>query len=79
MKIFGSDPAPGKNKQLRIRYRIMGVHATASLDCLPTNFFTGWVLLIAGDERNLKITRASYGHPRGIQNGRMSFDVRRVK
>ena len=74
--IFGYDPFPGKNKQLRVRYRAGGVHATLVLDFDRKNRIPAPFLLMAPHRRYLRIFNAIYGHPKGSTvTGRMSYDV----
>lgn len=73
---FQTDPNPGKNKQLRMRYRIDGSFAMLVLDFdllgkIPVPF-----LLLAPQKQYLRIYSATYGHPQGrTRDGRMSLDV----
>lgn len=74
--LFGRDPNVGNNKQLRIRYRMGGVHGTACLDVMPNNHFPSYVMFLSPKERHLRIIKASYGFPKGISSdGRMSYDA----
>lgn len=54
------DPAPGKSKQLRIRYRMLGVFGTLVLDTPPTTpSFPSVIMMLAPKERFLTLTRAT--------------------
>lgn len=76
---FGHDPAPGRNKQVRLRYRIHGAHGTMVLDFNPENKIPSPFLLMAPKKQYLRLFSASYGHPKGLtKTGRMSYDVREV-
>ena len=73
------DPCPGENKQLKIRYRMLGQHAMCQLDVLPNGQLSSNFMLIAPKERYLIINRATYGHPKGLSpQGRMSIDITEV-
>jgi hypothetical protein len=73
------DPVPGKNKQLRLRYRINGIYATLMLDFTPNHIIPRPFLLMAPKNHYLRIFSATYGHPRGLTpTGRMSFDVSEI-
>lgn len=75
-EFFGFDPAPGRLKQLRIRYRMDGIFGTVVFNVTAENVLPDWVLLAVPERRLVKIKRASYGHPRGLnEQGRMSFDI----
>ena len=75
-KIFGCDPYPGHNKQLRMRYRADKIHGTLALDFDINNKIPVPFLMLAPKIRYLKIHQAIYGHPKGATStGRMSFDV----
>jgi hypothetical protein len=79
LEYFGSDPSPGKQKQLRIRYRMHDIFGTVVFCVQANNTFPDWVLLARPKERNLRILRANYGHPQGLTaHGRMSFDVQEL-
>jgi hypothetical protein len=76
---FGVDPSPGKPKQLRIRYRMHNIFGTLVFSVQADNTFPDWVLLQRPAQRNLRIIRANYGHPKGLTaQGRMSFDVQEL-
>jgi hypothetical protein len=78
---FGSDPAPGKNKQLRIRYRLHenGGHGTLMLDFNELNKIPQTFFFMVPQRAYLRIYQATYGHPKGItKTGRMSFDVTEI-
>ncbi len=87
-KLFGTaagrpeskwDPCPGQNKQLKVRYRLCGLHAQLQLDVMPNGQLTLNFMLIAPKTRYLLINRATYGHPKGLSpQGRMSVDVTEV-
>jgi len=78
-EVFKCDPAPGKSKQLRIRYRIDGVFATLLLSTLPSSQFPSPILLLRPTKRHLKIIRALYGHPKGRSStGAMCTDVTEI-
>jgi hypothetical protein len=73
------DPCPGENKQLKVRYRLVGMHAQLQLDAMPNGQLTANFMLIAPRTRYLIINRATYGHPKGLsQQGRMSIDVTEI-
>ena len=73
------DPCPGQNKQLKVRYRLIGMHAQLQLDVMPNGLLTQNFMLIAPKTRYLIINRATYGHPKGLSpQGRMSVDVTEV-
>jgi hypothetical protein len=73
------DPCPGQNKQLKVRYRMLGMHAMLQLDVMPNGLLTQNFMLIAPRSRYLLINRAQYGHPKGLSpQGRMSVDVTEV-
>jgi len=75
-KIFGFDPYPGHNKQLRMRYRAAGVHGTLALDFDRDNKIPVPFLMLVPKTRYLRVFHAIYGHPKGASStGRMSFDV----
>lgn len=75
-KIFGKDPSFDKPKQLRLRYRINGVHGLISLDIMANNHIPEEVMLFCPIKRDITVLRASYGHPKGrTTTGRMSYDV----
>lgn len=75
-EILGNDPNPGKPKQLRIRYRLNGVHGMLSLDVMENNQIPEPVMLLSMPSRDLTIMRGAYGHPKGrTTTGRMSYDV----
>ena len=77
-KLFcdGDDILPGKQKQLRVRYRIRGVHGFVNMDTTPTNRFPTGFFLTTPPVRYLTIVSATYGHPKGrAASGRMSYDV----
>lgn len=75
----GGDPAPGQTKQLKIRYRMMGVHGTLNLDVGADNRLGSNFFMLAPKVRYLVILSASYGHPKGLSpQGRMSVDVTEV-
>lgn len=77
--LFGGDPCPGENKQLKVRYRMLGLHAMLQLDVMSNGQLTSNFMLIAPNDRLLIINRATYGHPKGqSQQGRMSIDVQEV-
>jgi len=73
------DPSPGQNKQLKVRYRMKGMHAMLQLDVMPDGLLTQNFMLIAPKTRMLIIEQATYGHPKGLSpQGRMSTDVKEV-
>lgn len=76
-KIFScGDPVPGKQKQLRIRYRIANNHGFLAIDVMENNQVPAPLILMCPQERSLTILRGSYGHPKGrTSTGRMSYDV----
>eukprot|EP01032_Pedospumella_encystans_P021707 gene21707-24614_t len=75
-RIFGVDPYPGHNKQLRMRYRAGGTHGTLALDFDRDNKIPVPFLMLVPKTRYLRVFSAIYGHPKGATNtGRMSFDV----
>lgn len=76
-KIFScGDPVPGKQKQLRIRYRIANNHGFLAIDVMENNQVPTPLILMCPPERSLTILRGSYGHPKGrTSTGRMSYDV----
>lgn len=75
-KIFGCDPYPGHNKQLRMRYRMDGIHGTLALDFDVANNIPIPFLMLVPKTRYLRIFQAIYGHPKGATStGRMSCDV----
>ena len=77
--LFGGDPCPGENKQLKVRYRMLGLHAMLQLDVMNNGQLASNFMLIAPKSRYLVIKRATYGHPKGqSQQGRMSVDVQEV-
>ncbi len=53
------------NKQLRVRYRIGGMHGTLILDFMPTHTIPAPFLLILPRTRYLRIFSATYGFPKG--------------
>jgi hypothetical protein len=70
------DPVPGKQKQLRIRYRISNNHGFLALDIMENNQVPSPIILMCPPERSITILRGSYGHPKGrTTTGRMSYDV----
>ena len=74
----GQDFMPGKQKQLRIRYRMKGtVFGCINADTtVSSRFPTGFFLTVPGI-RYLTIVSCTYGHPKGrAATGRMSYDVR---
>ena len=78
-EIFGCDPCPGENKQLKVRYRMLGLHSMLQLDVMSSGQLASNFMLIAPKDRLLVINRATYGHPKGqSQQGRMSIDVQEV-
>lgn len=78
-RIFGVDPYPGHNKQLRMRYRADKIHATLALDFDVNNKIPVPFLLLVPKTRYLRIFQGTYGHPKGATNtGRMSFDVTEI-
>jgi hypothetical protein len=78
-QIFGRDPSPGKNKQLRVRYRMNGLHATLVLDFNVENKIPVPFLLLAPKKQFLRIHSAMYGHPAGAtKTGRMCVDVSEI-
>lgn len=78
-KLFGADPYPGHNKQLRMRYRADGIHATLTLDFDVQNKIPVPFLMLVPKTRYLRIHHALYGHPKGATStGRMSFDVQEI-
>ena len=71
-EIFGcKDPSPGRTKQLRMRYRIDGVHGLLILDCEVNNSLIEKFLLITNQSKDskkyLRIFEARYGHPKGMR------------
>ena len=77
----GADFLPGKQKQLRIRYRMNGkVHGFACVDTTVTSRFPTGFFLIVPVMRYLTIVSCTYGHPKGRDKttGRMSYDVSTV-
>eukprot|EP01038_Epipyxis_sp_PR26KG_P004311 gene4311-6108_t len=75
-EIFGCDPSPGRNKQLRVRYRMNDICATLVLEFTANGTTPSPFLLISPSSRYLRIINAIYGHPKGSSStGRMSFDV----
>jgi hypothetical protein len=75
-ELFKGDPNPGKAKQLRIRYRLNGLHGMLLLDVMENNQIPEPIMLIAMPQRELTILRGSYGHPKGrTSTGRMAYDV----
>lgn len=76
-EMLRGDPNPGKPKQLRVRYRMNGVHGMLLLDVMENNQVPEPVILMASTApRDLTILRGSYGHPKGRTNtGRMAYDV----
>ena len=77
-KLFynGVDPLPGQQKQLRIRYRMNGIHGYICIDSTITNRFPTGLFLICPIVRYLTIVSCTYGHPKGRSpTGRMSYDV----
>lgn len=78
-QFFGRDPSPGRNKQLRVRYRMHGLHGTLVLDFNVENKIPVPFLLMAPKKQFLRIYSAMYGHPKGAtKTGRMCFDVSEV-
>lgn len=78
-EIFGCDPCPGENKQLKVRYRMLGLHAMLQLDVMSNGQLASNFMLIAPKSRFLVVKRATYGHPKGqSQQGRMSVDVQEI-
>ena len=78
-EMFGCDPCEGENKQLKVRYRMLGLHAMLQLDVMSNGQLASNFMLIAPKTRLLVINRATYGHPKGqSQQGRMSIDVQEV-
>ncbi len=78
---FGSDPAPGKNKQLRIRYRLHegGGHGTMMVDFDQVNRIPQTFFFIVPKRSYLRIYQATYGHPKGLtRTGRLSLDVTEI-
>ena len=70
------DPVPGKQKQLRIRYRIANNHGFLALDIMENNQVPSPIVLMCPPERCITILRGAYGHPKGrTTTGRMSYDV----
>jgi hypothetical protein len=70
------DPVPGKQKQLRIRYRIANNHGFLALDIMENNQVPSPIILMCPPERSITILRGAYGHPKGrTTTGRMSYDV----
>jgi hypothetical protein len=77
-RVFGIDPVPAKNKQLRVRYRTDKVYGTLVMDIMPSNQIPAPFILKRPSIRLLSIKRASYGFPKGVSStGRMSYDVRK--
>ena len=77
-KLFGFDPSPEKQKQVRIRYRMDRIFGTLILDVTTTSRIPRPITLRRswGGQRLLKIRRGYYGHPRGMTpNGRMCYEV----
>ena len=75
-QLFGCDPYPGHNKQLRMRYRSDKIHGTLALDFDANNRIPIPFLMLVPKIRYLKINHALYGHPKGANSsGRMSYDV----
>jgi len=73
------DPCPGSNKQLKIRYRMLGLHGMLNLDVNPDNHLSSNFMMMAPTVRYLAILHASYGHPKGQSpQGRMSVEVTEV-
>ena len=73
------DPCPGQTKQVKVRYRMLGMHAMLQLDVMSNGLLPSNFLLIAPKTRYLIINRAQYGHPKGLSpQGRMSVDVTEV-
>ena len=69
----------GENKQLKVRYRMLGLHSMLQLDVMSSGQLASNFMLIAPKDRLLVINRATYGHPKGqSQQGRMSIDVQEV-
>lgn len=74
-----TDPTPGKNKQLRVRYRIGMIHGTLILDLMPNSSIPSPFLLILPRARYLRIYSGTYGYPKGISStGRMMYDVSEI-
>lgn len=73
----GVDFMPGKQKQLRIRYRMKGtVFGYVSADTTVTSRFPTGFFLTVPSTRYLTIVSCTYGHPKGrAATGRMSYDV----
>eukprot|EP01034_Spumella_vulgaris_P024630 gene24630-30998_t len=70
---------PFKNKQLRVRYRIGGMHGTLVLDFMHNHTIPSPFLLILPRTRYLRIFSGTYGFPKGISStGRMSYDVSEI-
>ncbi len=73
------DPCPGQNKQLKVRYRMKGLHAMLQLDVMANGLLSQNFMLLAPRSRLLNIINATYGHPKGLSpQGRMSTDVTEV-
>ncbi len=81
-KLFnnGVDFMPGKQKQLRIRYRMNGkLFGYVAVDTTITSRFPTGFFLTVPTKRLLTILCCSYGHPKGrLPTGRMSYDVSRT-
>eukprot|EP01039_Chlorochromonas_danica_P004092 gene4092-4478_t len=79
-EIFGFDPSPGENKQLRLRYRLSQTHfAMLILDFNPQGRLPQTFLLTIPKVQYLRIYKAKYGHPKGFSStGRMSFNVQEI-
>ena len=75
-------PVIGKQKQLKIRYRMGGIYGQLNLTTTLDNKFPDRVLLLAPDKdvkRDLKIINATWGHPLGRSStGRMSVEVTEI-
>lgn len=77
------DPSPGSDKQLRMRYRIDGVHGTLVLNVNQENRLKMPFLLITPQLKDkykyVRIFKAIYGYPKGLSStGRMSYDVTEI-
>ena len=46
-EVFGHDPCPGEYKQLKVRYRMLGLHAMCQLDVMPNGQLASNFILIA--------------------------------
>lgn len=77
--IFGFDPSPGKNKQLRVRYRMNNIHATLILDFNTESRIPAPFILTVPRTKYVRILHATYGHPKGrSSSGSMSFDIQEI-